>query len=65
MTRPTLYDYVATTEALDASAHALFDMISNGHLKVAIGSTKPLEQAAEAHAALEARQTIGATLLIP
>lgn len=36
-----------------------------GRLSAVIGQTYPLEQAAAAHAALEARQTIGKVLLIP
>ena len=65
LTRPTLYDYIATTEALDASAGALFEMIGSGALKVDIGAERPLADARLAHEALEARQTTGSTLLIP
>jgi NADPH2:quinone reductase len=36
-----------------------------GRLTAVIGQTYPLEHAAEAHAALEARRTIGKALLIP
>jgi NADPH:quinone reductase len=36
-----------------------------GRLTAIIGQTYPLERAAEAHAALETRRTIGKTLLIP
>ncbi|HZR44294.1 MAG TPA: zinc-binding dehydrogenase, partial [Ktedonobacteraceae bacterium] len=38
---------------------------ATGRLTAVIGQTYPLERAAEAHAALESRQTIGKTLLIP
>jgi NADPH2:quinone reductase len=65
LTRPTLFDYVATTEELDASAAAVFEMITSGKLKVEIGQTYPLADAAEAHRALEGRRTVGATLLLP
>lgn len=64
-TRPTLADYIATTEELDASAAAVFDMVASDSLSVEIGQTFPLSRAAEAHRALEGRRTIGATLLIP
>jgi NADPH:quinone reductase and related Zn-dependent oxidoreductases len=64
-TRPTLFDFVATTEELDASAAALFDMIASGKVKVEIGQTFPLADAAKAHEALESRATVGASLLIP
>jgi NADPH2:quinone reductase len=64
-TRPTLFDYIATTEELDASAGALFEMILSGQVKVEIGQTFPLTEARKAHEALESRHTIGASLLIP
>lgn len=65
LTRPTLFDYVATTEELDAAAAALFQVIESGAVKIEIGQTFPLAEAAEAHRALESRSTTGATLLIP
>ena len=64
-TRPTLFDYIATTEELDESAAALFDMIGSGKVKIDIGQTFPLAEARRAHEALEARETVGASLLIP
>ncbi len=65
LTRPTLFDYVATTEELDESAGALFEVIASGAVKIAIGQAFPLAQAWQAHEALEARATTGSTLLIP
>lgn len=65
LTRPTLFDYVATPEALEASATALFDLIGRGVLRIDIGQSWPLADARKAHEALEARQTTGASLLIP
>jgi NADPH2:quinone reductase len=64
-TRPTMIDYQATTEELDASAAAVFEMIGSGKVKIEIGQTFPLAEARKAHEALESRATIGATLLIP
>ncbi len=65
LTRPTLFDYIATTEDLDASAAALFEVIASGAVTVKVGQTFPLERAADAHRALESRATTGATLLLP
>ena len=65
LTRPTLGDYTATPEELDASAAALFAMISAGKVKIEIGQTFPLEQARAAHEALAARDTVGSSLLLP
>ena len=64
-TRPTLGDYIATTAELDASADAVFQLIASGRLRIDVGQRFPLAQVAQAHRALEARQTAGATLLIP
>ena len=65
LTRPTLFDYVATTEELDESAGALFEMLTSGRVRVDIGARYPLADAAEAHRGLEARETTGSTILIP
>jgi NADPH2:quinone reductase len=65
LTRPTLFDYVATTPELDASAHALFAVIASGAVKVGIGQEFALKDARAAHEALEGRETSGSTLLIP
>lgn len=63
LTRPTLFDYIATREDLEASAASLFDAVRTGKVKADIGQRFPLSQAAEAHRAIEARQTTGSTIL--
>jgi NADPH2:quinone reductase len=65
VTRPTLFDYIATAEALAHTADRLFDRMQRGVVKAVIGQRFALADAAEAHRALEARQTTGATILIP
>jgi NADPH2:quinone reductase len=65
LTRPTLFDYIVTTEELEASAAALFHVIRSGQVKVEIGQTFALADARKAHEALEGRATVGASLLIP
>lgn len=65
LTRPTLFDYVATTAELDDSAQALFSLIADGTIEVEIGQTFPLAEARRAHEVLESRATVGASLLIP
>ena len=64
-TRPTLFDYYADPVDRAAGAALIWDMIGSGKVAVTIGQTWPLAQAAEAHRALEARETTGSTLLIP
>jgi NADPH2:quinone reductase len=63
LTRPTLYNYIATRAELEAAANALFDVVASGKVKVEIGQRFALRDAAEAHRALEARKTSGSTVL--
>ncbi len=65
LTRPRLFDYIATTTELDESAAALFAVLASGAVKIEIGQTFPLAQARAAHEALEGRRTVGATVLVP
>jgi NADPH2:quinone reductase len=65
VTRPTLFDYIATAKDLANTADRLFDRMRRGVVKAVIGQRFALADAADAHRALEARQTTGATILIP
>lgn len=65
LTRPTLYHYVATRPELESAANELFEMVLSGKVKIEIKQRFPLERAAEAHRALEARETSGSTVLTP
>lgn len=62
--RPTLMTYTRTPELLRERAGRLFELIAERKLEVRIGARYPLEQAARAHADLEARKTTGKLLLI-
>lgn len=64
-TRPKLFDYYATPEERAAGAARLFAMLESGAVKPEIGQTFALEDAAEAHRALEAGETTGSTVLLP
>ena len=63
LTRPTLFTYIEKRQELETSAAALFDMVRNGKVRIDIGQRFALSQAAEAHRALEARETTGSTVL--
>jgi NADPH2:quinone reductase len=65
VTRPTVYDYVATREELVHVTARLFDRMRRGIVRPLIGQRFALEDAAEAHRQLEARQTVGSTVLVP
>lgn len=63
LTRPTLANHVATRDELLWRAGELFEWIGRGELTVRIGGEFELAQLADAHRALEARQTTGKVLL--
>lgn len=65
VTRPTGGHYFAHRQDLLTAAKALFAAVASGAVKPIIGQTYPLSDAAEAHRALEARQTTGSTILLP
>jgi NADPH2:quinone reductase len=65
LTRPVLADYTATREELVASAAAFFEMLRSSTVKVSVGQRFALEEVAAAHRALESRQTVGSTILLP
>lgn len=65
VTRPAIANYLETPEALAHASAEVFDMAVEGKLQVAIGQRFALADAAQAHEALAARQTTGATVLIP
>ena len=64
LTRPTLYHYIAARAELDTAARELFELVENGTIRIEVNQRFPLRDAAEAHRALEARQTSGSTVLI-
>lgn len=64
LTRPMLGHYIVGDELAQRSAD-LFAWIAEGHLDVLVGATYPLAAAADAHQALEGRQTTGKVLLVP
>jgi NADPH2:quinone reductase len=65
LTRPMVFTYIARREDLERGAAELFEVVRTGKVKVEIGRTWPLAQAAEAHRALEARETTGSVVLLP
>jgi NADPH2:quinone reductase len=65
LTRPTLGDYIRQPSELQARGADLFRWVSEGTLDVHIGATFPMEEAADAHRALEGRMTTGKLLITP
>jgi NADPH2:quinone reductase len=65
VTRPTLFDYYLHPGERAAGAARVFEMIGGGKVAVTVGQRYGLQDAARAHADLEAGRTTGSTLLIP
>ena len=65
VTRPSLFAYIATRAELESSAYAVFAAVREGVLPAPPPRTFALARAADAHRALEARETTGAVVLLP
>ena len=65
LTRPTLADHIATREELLTRSAAVLGAVADGTLRVRVGATFALDDAAGAHRALEGRSTTGKVLLVP
>lgn len=65
LTRPSLGHYTATRAELQERAGAVLGWLTDGKLKLRIDRTFPLSRAADAHRALEGRETTGKVLLLP
>jgi len=63
--RPALSSLTADVPAMRAAAAELFDLVARGILKIEIGATYPLQDAAQAHRDIEARKVAGSVLLLP
>lgn len=64
-TRPTLFGYAGQRDALVAMAKDLFDVVASGAVKIPVHHRYALKDVADAHRALEARKTTGASVLLP
>ena len=65
LTRPTLFAYTAKRAELLACAANLFDVVTDGAVKIHISKRFPLANARAAHEHLESRQSSGSLLLMP
>jgi len=65
LTRPKLANYITTRQELLRRSAEVLGWVRDGSLNVRIGAEFALEHAADAHRALEGRQTTGKVLLLP
>jgi NADPH2:quinone reductase len=63
ITRPTLFAHIADHETCQQMAAGLFEKVTSGAVTIRIDQRFALEDVAEAHRTLEARQTTGQTVL--
>lgn len=63
LTRPTLFTHIADHDTCQQMARELFDKVTGRDVKIRIGQRFALDDVAQAHRALEARETTGATIL--
>ncbi len=65
ITRQTLFTHMSTRETTQKMADDLFAVVRSGAVKIRIDQRWPLAEVAQAHTALEARQTTGCSILVP
>ena len=65
VTRPTLFTFANNRENIAAMSGEMFDLVKSGKIVSEPRQTVPLKDAADAHRALESRNTTGATILVP
>jgi NADPH:quinone reductase len=65
LTRPVLFNYIATRAELVSGARELFAAVRARKVRIVIGQRYSLAQAADAQRDLEGRRTTGSTVLIP
>lgn len=65
LTRPTMVDYTADPVERAQRWAQVSGWVADGALELRVGGTYPLADAAQAHRALEGRQTTGKVLLLP
>lgn len=65
VTRPTAGHYYGDPAGLRRTMDAVFDAVRSGRIRPEINRRYRLDEAGEAHRSLEARETVGATILVP
>ncbi|TDJ45943.1 MAG: quinone oxidoreductase, partial [Gammaproteobacteria bacterium] len=63
LTRPVLFDFIATKTDLENASNELFAAILSADVTIEINQTWPMAEVAAAHRALEERRTTGSSLL--
>ncbi|HSD39787.1 MAG TPA: quinone oxidoreductase [Rhodocyclaceae bacterium] len=64
LTRPALADYIADPAERDALAGEFFGHVAAGRIRIEIGQRYRLSEVAQAHRDLEARRTVGSSIIV-
>jgi NADPH2:quinone reductase len=65
VSRPALSRLIGDPATMRTAAAELFDLVGRGVLKIEIGNTYPLRDAAQAHRDIESRAVSGSVVLVP
>lgn len=65
VTRPVLFDFIATPADLNAACATLFEVLGGGVVRVSVNQRYALADAVRAHRELESRGTTGSSILLP
>jgi len=65
VSRPALSRLTGDVAGMRTAAAELFDLVARGILRIRIGKTYPLRDAATAHRDVESRESFGSVLLLP
>jgi NADPH2:quinone reductase len=65
VSRPTLFTHIATREGTQAMADDLFAMVTSGQVTIPVEQRFALADVQQAHINLEARKTVGTTVMLP
>jgi NADPH:quinone reductase len=65
LTRPTLFHYAVDRPSIEEISNNVFNAVQKGWITATVDRTLPLASAADAHRALEGRETMGAIVLKP
>ncbi|NIE63100.1 quinone oxidoreductase [Burkholderia sp. Ax-1719] len=63
ITRPTVTQYTAEASDFQAGAKALFQLVKDGTIRIKVGNSYPLRNAAQAHSDIVAGKTLGSVVL--
>ena len=65
MSRPGISTYLGVPGVMEQACAELFELVTRGAIRIEIGKTYPLRDAASAHRDLEARRNYGSVVLLP